>query len=247
MLEDHQFIPYTQPLQYGGVGLDIDGDGAGEFLMLDYEWVSDTEGQYTVQIRDGATGTLEWEKQYGPGVNIQIDWASEAFTEAGITSPSTDFNGNGNLDFGVAEVQYEGDYELVAAKYTIYEGTGAPDLEIWVETDKTSYVPGDAIELKVGGRNTGMDRMVDIYIAIVKSDGSIHCADSWMPGITAWIPGFVFPGGFSMMPVPFYTFILPCDLPPINSGGEYFFAGALTPPGTLEFLDLELAVFNFGM
>jgi len=248
VLQDHQFIPYTQPLQYGGVGVDIDGDGVGEFLMVDYEWVTTSEGQYTVQIRDGATGELEWEKQYGRGVSVSVDWAGEETTYAGIISPSTDFNGNGKLNFGVSERQSEGDdYELIAAKYTIFEGTGAPTLEIWVETDKTNYIPGDTIELKIGGRNTGIDRMVDVYIAIVKSDGSIHCAPSWMPGITPWIPGFMFPGGFSMAPVTFFTFTLPCDLPPINSGGEYFYAGALTTPGQLDFLDLELAVFNFGM
>jgi hypothetical protein len=55
VLDDHQFIPYTEPFRYGGVGYDIDGDGVGEFLMVDYEWVSQTEGQYQIQVRDGDT------------------------------------------------------------------------------------------------------------------------------------------------------------------------------------------------
>ena len=167
-----------------------------------------------------------------------------------MTNSEYDFNGNGKLNFGVSETQTEGeDYELVAAKYSVFEGSGVPlpELDIWVETDKAKYFAGETIELRIGGRNTGVDMLVDVYIAIVKSDGSIHCAPSWLPGIEPWIPNFMFPGGFTMLPATFFTFTLPCDLPPINTPGDYFFAGALTPPGDFTFLDLELAVFSFGV
>ncbi len=241
-----QPVGYTAPVQ--GDGVDLDGDGVGEFVLQIYESVGLDDSQYKLEIYDGATGELEWEKQYGRGTAVRVGWADEETTYAGITYPATDFNGNGNIDFGVSEFQFE-DEELIAAKYSIFEGSGVapPPLKIWVETDKANYLPGETIDLKIGGYNTGAGILVDIYIAIVKSDGSIHCAPSWLPGIRPWISNFGFPPDFSMMPGTFFTFTLPCDLPPINSGGEYLFAGALTPPGEFTFLDLELAVFTLGM
>ncbi|MBN2209716.1 MAG: hypothetical protein JW759_10535 [Candidatus Coatesbacteria bacterium] len=247
VLQNHQLIPYTQPLTYyrNGLGVDIDGDGVGEFMTLDYEWVTQTEGQYKVQIRDGATGAIEWEKQYGRGVYVSVDWAEGERTIGGIIYPSTDFDHNGKLNFGVSESQVE-DEELVAAKYTIFEpGIAAPKLDIWVDTDKSSYGPGNSIDLKIGGQNTGMATVVDIYVAIVRPDGAICCAPSFEPGISPWITGFVFPGGFSMQPATFWTWTLPYS--PIETPGNYLLAGALTPPGQFTFLDLEVADFTYGL
>jgi len=122
-------------------------------------------------------------------------------------------------------------------------------LEINVATDKANYGTGEAMQPLIGGRNTGLSTMVDVYIAIVTPDGKICCAPNWEPGITPWIAGFNFPGGYILNPpVAFFNpFFLPCNTPPINVSGGYLFAGALTPPGNFTFLSLDTAAFNFGM
>jgi hypothetical protein len=248
-LEDHQFIPYTEPLRYGGVGVDIDGDGSGEFLMVDYEWVGENEGQYQVQIRDGATGAIEWSKQYSRGVNIAVEWAEASRLIGDLTRISTDVTGNGELNFGIGETQTQGE-ELIAGRFTLFEIESGqlPELSITVETDAPAYAPQDTIELRIGCKNTGMDVYVDVYVAMVTADGKIHCAPSWAPGITPWLSNFCIPSGFAIAPFPFFWFDVPrVDPPVIQNEGDYWFAAVLTTAGVFDFVtDISMAQFHYG-
>jgi len=243
-----QPVPYTAPVM--GNGVDIDGDGVGEFFLRIYELVSTDTYRQSIEIFDGATGEMEWSKQYAVGTSAVPNLPNKAVEFGGITYPSSDFNGNGKIDFGIAEHQFDGE-ELLASRFAIYEFSGStpPALEIDVATDKANYGPGEALQAKIGGRNTGANAVVDVYIAIVTPDGKICCAPSWQAGITPWIPNFNFPGGYTLSPpVAFFDpFFLPCNTPPINVAGGYLFAGALTPPGNFTFLSLDTAAFNFGM
>lgn len=251
-LDDHQFIPYTAPFTDGGLGYDIDGDGVGEFLMLDYEWVSQTEGQYQVQIRNGNTGEIEWSKQYGRGVDISADWVEEEMTIRGIVRPSSDMNGNGKLNFGISEHQREGE-DLIAARFTLFEfgKQVEPELAVWVETDSADYDAGDLLTLKIGGQNTGsMDVAVDVYLALVPgSTGQILCAPSWAPGITPWLSNFVMPANFTLPPTPFFSWMLPSgggvDAPPIDTEGQYWFGAVLTEPGNFNNMLTEIDLTGF--
>ena len=244
---DEQPVGYTAPVR--GNGVDLDGDGVGDFILQIYKAIGTTDFQYRVEIRNGATGALEWQKDFGRGTYLSIDWAQAETTYAGITIPATDFNGNGKIDFGISELQEDelanDKLELVAGKFSIYECSGAAGPSIDVATDKGDYVAGDTIQLKIGGSNPGPDTTVDIYIAIVEPNGSIDCAPSWLPGITCWIPSFVFPGGLTVPPFTIASFALPCNPPAINRTGNYLFAGALTPPGEFTFLSLDVAPFNY--
>ncbi|HUT03419.1 MAG TPA: hypothetical protein VM163_05965 [bacterium] len=245
---DEQPVGYTAPIR--GNGVDLDGDGVGEFILQVYKAIGTTDLQYRVEIRNGATGALEWQKQFGRGTYLAIDWAQAETAYAGLLVPASDFNGNGKIDFGISELQEEklpdNKLKLIAAKLGIYECSGGAGPSISVETDKTDYHAGDTIQLKIGGSNPGLAVAVDIYIAIIEPNGSIDCAPSWLPGITAWIPSFVFPGDLSVAPFTIAAFGLPCSPPPINSTGTYWFAGALTPPGEFTpFISLDIAEFHY--
>ncbi|MBN1591642.1 MAG: hypothetical protein JW941_00170 [Candidatus Coatesbacteria bacterium] len=240
-----QPIPYYAPVLHNGV--DLDGDGHGEIMLRIYERVSETTNRQSIEIYDGATGELDWVKEYSIGTNAVPEEPRAETEYAGYTYLSSDFNGNGKIEFAIGEHQFE-DEELLASRFTIYEfgGETPPVIEINVEVDKSAYQAGDLIQPKIGGKNTGSTQIVDVYIAFVYQ-GAIYCAPTWAAGVTPWISNFEFPGGFELEPSVFFdAFSLPCDTPPINVAGEYWFAGALTPPGVFEFLSLDYAVFNFG-
>ncbi|MCD6327629.1 hypothetical protein J7M28_08760 [bacterium] len=248
-LDSEQAIGYTNPLR--GPGVDLDDDGVAEFI-LDIFWrPGEGEEQRRVEIRNGATGAVEWSKEFPVDYNVSINWAKDDAEVAGYNYPSSDLTGNGKMNFVLGQVQYD-DEDLNAVKYTVYGhgGVTPPHVEITVETDKAAYVVGEPIEVSLGCENTGLDVNVDVYVALVTPTGGIYCAPSWEAGVIPWLADFTMPGGFVISPPwPFFTIDTPSDSPPINGPGTYAFGAVLTEPGNFNNMlcDISLAFFDYGM
>lgn len=90
------------------------------------------------------------------------------------------------------------------------------------------------VELSLAAQNDGEGMPVTVFIGIQTADGEVYTAqaDGWSESFEPWIPEIYMPGGFSMDRTPFWSFNLPCDIPPIDSEGTYCFVAALAHSGT---------------
>ncbi|MBN2208952.1 MAG: right-handed parallel beta-helix repeat-containing protein [Candidatus Coatesbacteria bacterium] len=123
----------------------------------------------------------------------------------------------------------------------------APSVGIY--TDRDNYGPGNWITVSLSGQNFDYGMSVDIYIGLLTPDGGtftlVH--SGWSHYLEPWIRDIYIPNPFDMPRTPFMWYSVPCDIPPINAEGEYFFAAGLTYPGTFEFVnDISFARFFYG-
>jgi len=125
--------------------------------------------------------------------------------------------------------------------------TAQPTITIY--TDAGTYQSGDTIEVSLSAQNDGEGITVAVYVGLLTPDGGIYTAqfDGWREGIEPWIPDKYVPPGFSLDPTPFWSFDVPCSMPPIQQPGAYNFAAVLTRAGTLDWVTaLSLAPFTAG-
>ncbi len=100
-------------------------------------------------------------------------------------------------------------------------------------TDAERYESGDTIEVSLSAENDDEAMSVDVYIGIILPNGDIWSTqyDGWSHSIEPWIPDVFVPAWFELEPTTFWTFDLPCEVPPIEGTGDYAFAALLTYPG----------------
>ena len=246
--EDEQPVPWYAPI--AAEGADVNGDGTKDFYLNVYSG-SETRFTQRIEIYNGQTGALEWTKEFGNNIYVSVDWAEEERTVAGHTFLNTDVNGNGKLNFIVRKAMYENE-ELAGADFSIYEYSGGvtpPKLEIWIDTDKDTYVPGDTVAVSLGAKNEGGDAFVDVYVALIPEEtGTIYCAPSWQPGIWPWFSNLLFPSGLYIPSTHFFSIMLPSLQPKIDKEGKYWFAAVLAQAGDFSkwLTDVAWAPFDYG-
>ena len=117
-----------------------------------------------------------------------------------------------------------------------------------IHTDTNAYQSGDTIEVSLSAENDDQAMSVDVYVGIILPDGDIWSTqfDGWRHLIEPWIPDIYVPAWFEMSRTPFWTFDLPCGVPPIENEGDYAFAALLTYPGTFTYVSIaSLAPFSY--
>ena len=132
---------------------------------------------------------------------------------------------------------------LLAAVVTI--AAAAPQISIY--TDSDSYQAGDTIEVSLAAENEGEAINVDVYMGLLTPDGALFTLGelAWSKEIQPWIENIHVPSGFSMDRTPYFSFDLPCEMPPIHQPGEFWLLAGTTYPGTLEFVsDIALTAFD---
>ena len=135
-------------------------------------------------------------------------------------------------------------FALVWAVWTM--ALAEPTVTIY--TDAETYQSGDTIEVSLSAQNADEAISVDVYVGIILPDGDIWSTqyDGWSHSIEPWIPAIYVPAWFDMASTMFWTFDLPCGLPPIEGAGDYAFAALLTYPGTFTYVSMaSLAPFSY--
>ena len=120
-----------------------------------------------------------------------------------------------------------------------------PTVEI--STDKTAYREGETIVVSIRGENYDEAMVVDVYVAMLGSDGAISILSDggWCEPGGAWLAGLSVPSPFWMDPAPFQWIDLPSEKPPIGQWGTYAFAAFAIESGSLDYWSpLSLAPFT---
>ncbi len=115
-----------------------------------------------------------------------------------------------------------------------------------VYTDKGTYLPGETIDVSLSARNLDAAIQVDVYVGLLTWDDSLYMlgSDGWTGSIEPWIRSIYIPFPFNMNRTSFFSFDVPCEMPPIGEKGSYLFAAGLSYPGLFLFVsDLSFAPF----
>jgi len=102
--------------------------------------------------------------------------------------------------------------------------------------DQSWFYPGGRLSLTVAGENMGPSTDVDFYLVMWDSEGRFYSWPSWQPGVSPGLTDVHIPYGMRWRLQRFAEMTLPCDEPPINRQGRFWFAVALTKTQTMEFL-----------
>lgn len=107
-----------------------------------------------------------------------------------------------------------------------------------IQVDQETYQWGDAIEVRLSGRNDDEATDADVYIGLFVPSGALYVLgqSGWSDTLEPWIRNLHIPSPFYMGVVPFKWFHVPSDIPPIVEHGEHTFAAALANPGTLMWI-----------
>jgi len=109
-------------------------------------------------------------------------------------------------------------------------------LDIQVFADKDVYMIGDTIAVSASGHNLGPGMNVDVHVAILTPDGSIHEAPDWNTDFAPFLEDFHLPQSFSYPKSDIGTYVVGELGFPASFPGDYLLVAALTEPWTLEFL-----------
>ncbi len=118
---------------------------------------------------------------------------------------------------------------------------------ITIYTDSDTYTTGDAIEVSLSAKNLDEAMSVAVYIGLLGPDGVIYTLqfEGWTDGIEPWIPEIWVPRSYNLNRTSFWSFDVPCLMPPIEDEGLYHFMAGLTRSGTFEFVcDISYAPFE---
>jgi len=101
--------------------------------------------------------------------------------------------------------------------------------------------PGQTLpQLMVSGYNTGTSRPVDVHIGLIAPDNTIYEYPDWNTHLRPWLSHFILPANFHF---PATAIELPQTLRTDTKPGVWYAAAALTEPGTMNLLALEMIPF----
>ncbi len=250
------FVPYDEAVA-GDPCLGTSEDGT-IYLVADRPWyVSKPNPPYeSLFFALTSDGDPKWSLEIpgSPGSNMAIgangtiyvgaiaDGTTDtlfSFQPDGTENWRTEINGASDLVIGGEGVLYLADWGLTAiAEY----GT----IDISLLLDGSWYYAGDVVRLTVAGENMAPSTDVDFYLVMWDSQGNIYSWPTWEIGLSPGLQGIHIPYGTRWMLENFVELTLPTDSPPINRQARYWFAVALTKPGTMDFLcDPEVSRINF--
>lgn len=92
----------------------------------------------------------------------------------------------------------------------------------------------------VTGQGGDQELVVDVHVALLAPDGTIYEYPDWNTNKRPWLPSFTLRPGVKVNPIRLADL---GDLPFPLTPGRWRLAGALTRPGTLEFVSLNLQPF----
>jgi len=124
----------------------------------------------------------------------------------------------------------------IALMITLVAVTALAGPTIIIYTDSDTYTAGDAIEVSLSAKNLDEAMSVAVYIGLLGPDGVIYTLqfEGWSDRIEPWIPEIWEPRSYNLTRTSFWSFDVPCLMPPIEDEGLYHFMAGLTRVGTLE-------------
>lgn len=123
----------------------------------------------------------------------------------------------------------------------LYSKTVIAEVGMGVFTHLQGYEVNESIDISISGFNASSNpETVDVHLGLIKSDGTIYEYPDWNTNLTPWLSSFIIPANFQLQPTFLDTLAsFPGGLTP----GKYRLAAALTKPGTLDILSLNILNF----
>ncbi len=94
------------------------------------------------------------------------------------------------------------------------------------------FTQGDRLKLMLDIQNLSTPLMTDIYFVIIDPQQNIFSAMGWENGIKSLYVNYLMPENLDIKDIPLCNLILPCEKPPIEQSGNYFFAIIAIETGT---------------
>lgn len=133
---------------------------------------------------------------------------------------------------------------LYALMATVMAGMAfdvAAQVGIGVFADQNYTTSGQGLpRVAVSGFNQGAARVVDVHIGFIAPDQTIYEFPDWNTQLRPWLRSFTLPAGFAF---PATQFDMPQTLPIHDKPGVWFVAAALTEPGTMNLLAVDMVPF----
>jgi len=117
---------------------------------------------------------------------------------------------------------------------------GKPTIAVFIDSPIVNPGSGEPPSIHVSGQGSDETMIVDVHVALLSPDGTIYEYPNWNTDLKPWLPSFQLKSGVKVNPIPLTDLKnLPFELTP----GNWRLAGAITKPGTLEFLSLDIQSF----
>jgi len=119
---------------------------------------------------------------------------------------------------------------------------------VTIDTDSSSYEPGDTIEVTFAAENPDGCTTLDVCVGLLTPEGGIYTMgpNGWGASIVPWIADFRMPPHFDMTAHLFFELPSMAPMPPISEDGSYNFASLLMYPRTWTWAsNLSLAPFTY--
>ena len=106
--------------------------------------------------------------------------------------------------------------------------------QLWLalQTSKDACYSGDTLTLYASAGNPGEDRKLDFYLLMFDPSGNPFLAPEYIDRLAAFKSSAIFDGGAYASPTAVLEVKLPAFTPPMVTGGQYEFYGALIDSGT---------------
>jgi hypothetical protein len=134
-------------------------------------------------------------------------------------------------------------FAIVIACFVALLGTQAvanPQVGIYVEKYFLENAQGQTQKISVSGSSTGAEN-VDVHVGLIAPDGTIYEFPNWNTTFQPWLENLALPANF-LFPASFVFDA--AQFPGGVTPGIWYAAAALTEPGTLRFIDVELVPFH---
>lgn len=117
----------------------------------------------------------------------------------------------------------------------------APRIDVTLDSTAFAADSDTLPSVQVGGQGGDELLNVDIHVALISPDGTIYEYPDWNTDLRPWLPSFKLRAGVQVDPFRLFDLDkVPFQLTP----GNWRLAGAITKPGTLEFISLDIQPFT---
>jgi len=121
-----------------------------------------------------------------------------------------------------------------------YSALGKPTIGVFIDSPIVTLGADDLPSIHVSGQGGDEPMIVDVHVALLSPDGTIYEYPDWNTNLQPWLSSYNLKPGVKVNPIRLADLDnLPFKLTP----GNWRLAGAITKPGTLEFLSLDIQSF----
>jgi len=149
-----------------------------------------------------------------------IDAGSDLSANLGLAQKTT--RSDGVVDTGIVDIGY---HYPPPIQFSMY-----------LSPAKECYQNGDYLTIIADITTCPEPTDADIYFLMMNPEGIIYSGFMWNEGIVPMINDITLPENLDYAGLPLLSVTIPCDKPPVSSGGRYIFAIGASKPGSMDII-----------